>query len=124
MPSPRRKVLIADDELSIVQTLAIIFESAGFLTTVANDGQAAVELAKSWKPDLFISDVIMPSMDGFDAALQIVRTIPACRVLLFTARPYEPDYVQRRMGRHSFMLLEKPAHPTEVIATARRLLES
>jgi CheY-like chemotaxis protein len=123
--SPHRpKVLIADDELSIVDTLAIILEGAGFLTTVANDGKAAVELAKSWRPDLFISDVIMPSMDGFEAALQIVRTIPGCRVLLFTARPYEPEYVRRRMGEQPFMLLEKPVHPTEVIAAARSLLQT
>ena len=70
------KVLVVDDERVIADTLAIILNQHGFDASAVYTGTAAVERARSVKPDLIISDVIMPDMNGIEAAITI-RTIPA-----------------------------------------------
>src|ERR1700679_2821261 len=57
-------VLVVDDEKVIADTLSIILSKSGFSTMTAYDGVAALQLAKDLKPDLVISDVMMPGMTG------------------------------------------------------------
>lgn len=63
------KVLIVDDEHMIADALAIILNKAGFNASAVYSGTEAVEVAKSLKPDLIISDVAMPDMNGIEAMI-------------------------------------------------------
>ncbi len=74
---PKPRVLVVDDEHVIADTLAIILNQAGFDASAVYTGNDAVDLARIEKPDLIISDVIMPDMNGIEAAIHI-RAIPAC----------------------------------------------
>ena len=78
----RVKVLIADDEPIISGTLQMILTQAGFEVLAVSDGKAAIEMAREWRPDLFLSDVFMPEINGVEAAIEITRVLPECRVLL------------------------------------------
>ena len=65
------KVLVADDERVIADTLAIILNQSGFEATAVYNGEKAVEAARTLRPDMLISDVIMTDMNGIDAAITI-----------------------------------------------------
>lgn len=57
-------VLIAEDEVTIAETLAMIIEDAGYTPIVARDGREALALARQHHPDLIITDLMMPFLDG------------------------------------------------------------
>lgn len=113
----RPKVLVADDERVVADTLAIILSDSGFDTAVAYDGKEAVEKAENWKPDLLLSDVIMPRLNGIEAAVQICTMVPKCRVLLLSGQAATAGMMHdARLNGHHFEILQKPIHPTELIA--------
>jgi CheY-like chemotaxis protein len=111
------KILVADDEQVIADTLAIILRRGGFDTFTVYDGAAAVEKARTWKPDLLLSDVMMPEMSGIEAAIEICKMIPACRILLFSGHAVTADLLHdARVLGHNFEVIEKPLHPAELLA--------
>ena len=61
----KKNILIVDDEKLIVKMISLILEQAGYRTTGVNDGESALELIPSDKPDLILLDLMMPGLDGF-----------------------------------------------------------
>jgi DNA-binding NtrC family response regulator len=120
----RVKVLIADDEPTISGTLQMILAQEGFDVVAVSDGKAAIEKAREWWPDLFLSDVVMPEINGIEAAIEITRVLPECRVLLLSGQAVVRDLVREARQRgYDFRILTKPIHPAELIASLRSLLE-
>jgi len=116
----RRKVLVADDERVIADTLVIILNQAGFDATAAYSGHKAVELAESLRPDMLISDVIMPDLSGIDAAISVRRILPSCKILLFSGQAATADLLDKaRSQGHEFEILAKPVHPQDLLAKLR-----
>jgi len=114
---PKRKILVVDDERVIADTLTIILNQAGFEAVAAYTGKGAVESARSSRPDLVISDVIMPDMNGIEAAIQIRGILPACKILLFSGQAATADLLERaRAQGHEFEILAKPVHPQDLLA--------
>jgi CheY-like chemotaxis protein len=114
------KVLVADDERVIADTLAIILNQSGFEATAVYSGEKAVETAKSLKPDMLISDVIMTDLNGIDAAIQIRSILPSCKILLFSGQAATADLLDRARGQgHEFEILAKPVHPQDLLARLR-----
>lgn len=114
------KVLVADDERVIADTLAIILNQSGFESQAVYSGEKAVDLAKSWKPDMLISDVIMVDLNGIDAAIQIRTLLPKCKILLFSGQAATADLLDRaRTQGHEFEILAKPVHPQDLLARLR-----
>ncbi len=70
------KVLVADDERVIADTLAMILNQSGFQARAVYSGEKALELAPEFKPDMLISDVIMADLNGIDAAIRIRALLP------------------------------------------------
>jgi CheY-like chemotaxis protein len=119
---PRPRVLVADDERVIADTLAIILRQNGFETATAYNGREAVEAARRWKPDLLVSDVMMPELTGIEAAIQIRLLIPECKVLLFSGQTETAAMLSdARLRGYDFEILEKPVHPTDLIDRLRLL---
>jgi CheY-like chemotaxis protein len=111
------KVLVADDEKVIADTLAIILNQNGFDASAVYTGTAAVERARTLRPDLIISDVIMPDMNGIDAAIKIRGFHPACKILLFSGQAATADLLETaRQQGHEFEILAKPVHPQDLLA--------
>jgi DNA-binding NtrC family response regulator len=118
-------VLIVDDEKVIVDTLSIILSQSGFDTMTAYDGARALELAGKRAPDLLISDVVMPNMSGIDLAISMTRTIPSCRVLLFSGQAATIDLLKKaRNSGYDFTTLTKPVHPTDMLKRIHECLEA
>lgn len=113
----RQKVLIADDEKVIADTLATILTQNGFDATAVYNGTDAVAKAKTLHPDLVISDVIMPDMNGIDAAIRIRAMLPKTKILLFSGQAATADLLESaRQQGHEFEILAKPVHPQDLLA--------
>ena len=121
--SRRQRILVVDDEELIAHSLRDILSRAGFDTVCALSGTEAIELAEEICPDIVISDVIMPDLDGVQTAIQIRRACPEARILLFSGQAATSDIFQRaRAEGHNFDLLPKPIHPARLIAALRKLM--
>jgi CheY-like chemotaxis protein len=111
------RVLVVDDEQVIADTLAKILDLNGYDASAVYTGTAAVESARSLKPDLVISDVIMPDMNGIDAAISIRGFLPGCKILLFSGQAATADLLENaRAQGHEFEILAKPVHPSDLLA--------
>ncbi len=115
--TPKPKVLVADDERVIADTLVIILNQAGFDATAVYSGEKAVEQAQALKPDMLISDVIMLDLNGIDAAITIRKMLPTCKILLFSGQAATADLLDRARNQgHEFEILAKPVHPQDLLA--------
>lgn len=116
-------VLVVDDEPLVANTLALILKRAGYNALCAYDGPTALEIATSQSPDLLISDVAMPVMNGVELALGIVSMTPECKVVLFSGHARSVDLVRAYDAGHNFPLMSKPVHPSEMLAQVARSLQ-
>jgi CheY-like chemotaxis protein len=118
--SSKPKILVVDDERVIADTLAIILNQSGFDASAVYTGTGAVEHAREHKPDLIISDVIMPDMNGIEAAIKIREILPGCKILLFSGQAATADLLEKaRLEGHEFEILAKPVHPQDLLAKLR-----
>ncbi len=106
------RVLVADDERMIANTLARILNASGFEANAVYSGENAVEAAKALPPDVLITDVAMPGINGIDAAINIQSFAPNCRIILFSGQASTADLLERAEAKgHHFEILTKPVHP-------------
>ncbi|HMK30544.1 MAG TPA: response regulator [Terriglobales bacterium] len=116
LKATRRRVLIVDDERLIADTLSRILQLNGFETAAVYGGMSAIEEARRWRPDLIISDVIMPGMNGIEAAIHIREFLPSCRIILFSGQAETADLLESaRAQGHEFDILAKPLHPDDLL---------
>lgn len=116
----KARVLVVDDERVIADTLAIILNQHGYEASAVYTGTAAVERARAVHPDLIISDVIMPDMNGIEAAIHIRGFLPECKILLFSGQAATADLLENaRAQGHEFEILAKPVHPQDLLAKLR-----
>jgi DNA-binding NtrC family response regulator len=111
------RVFVVDDEKCIADTLVVILRQAGYEAGGFYNAQSALEQLESCCPELIISDVMMPGMNGVDMAVLVKERHPACKVLLFSGNAAMLDMLAtaRRQG-HDFELLTKPIHPKDLLA--------
>ncbi len=114
------KILVVDDEISLQETLAYNLTREGYQVEVAGDGNQALHLARTSKPDLVILDVMLPGLDGFEVC-RILRQEANIPVLMLTARDDEIDrVVGLEVGADDY--LAKPFSMRELIARVKALL--
>jgi two-component system response regulator AdeR len=113
-------ILIADDEPEIAEILDAYLRREGFRTACAGNGQAALDLHASLRPDLVLLDVRMPVRDGWDV-LGELRRRGETPVIMVTALDQDFDKLQAlRIGADDYIV--KPFNPVEVVARARAIL--
>ncbi|HWG21444.1 MAG TPA: response regulator [Terracidiphilus sp.] len=119
--STKPKVLIADDEKVIADTLALILNMGGFEARAVYTCQNALEMAPAFHPDVLISDVLMADLNGVDAAIEMRALLPELRVLLLSGQSATAEMLARSPARSfGFEVLVKPVHPQALI---QRLLQ-
>jgi len=118
--SPAPRILVVDDEALIADTICQILNRNGFIAEAAYSGSEAIALASRNCPDLLLSDVLMPHIDGVEAAIAIREMCPDTRIVLFSGQAATVEILQRAKERgHTFELLPKPIHPTQLIKHLR-----
>ena len=112
------KILVVEDEPSLQETLAYNLTRQGYTVMTAGDGQAAVDQARAFKPDLLVLDIMLPVFDGFEVC-RILRQEMNMPILILTARDDEIDRViGLEMGVDDY--LTKPFSMREFMARSRR----
>ncbi len=118
------RVLVVDDDDVIRQLIGVNLELEGFQVFTAVDGADALERVRECDPVVVTLDIMMPRMDGWDAAARL-RDDPATahvKVVLLSARAQEADIKRgTRLGVDAY--LTKPFDPEELVAVVRRLAE-
>ena len=108
------RVLIVDDEVSIVKFLDLKLKASGYEVLTANNGLEALAKVQTQEPDLIVLDVIMPGMNGFETLKQI-RALSAVPVIILSAVEGNMDKIRGlKLGADDY--LAKPFNPDELVA--------
>jgi DNA-binding response OmpR family regulator len=114
------KVLIVEDEPTLLETLEYNLSRHGYQVCMATDGPSAVEMARQERPDLIVLDVMLPGLDGFEVC-RILRPDMSVPILMLTARDEEVDkVVGLEVGADDYMT--KPFSMRELLARVKALL--
>ncbi|MCI2787955.1 response regulator transcription factor [Staphylococcus warneri] len=116
-----QKVLVVDDEQSIVTLLKYNLETAGYIVEVAYDGEEALQKVELSQPDLIVLDVMLPKKDGIEVCKTIRSDKNLVPILMLTAKDDEFDRVLGlELGADDYMT--KPFSPREVVARVKAIL--
>jgi CheY-like chemotaxis protein len=119
------KVLIADDERVIADTLAAILNQGGFEARAVYSCIKALEIAPEFKPDLLLADVIMSDLNGIEAAIRMKALLPNIRVFLLSGQTATAELLERQNASgYGFEILTKPVHPKELISRLQEYMAS
>jgi DNA-binding response OmpR family regulator len=92
----KKKILIVDDEMDIVETLSMALEKAGYECITANNGIDALNIARAENPNIILLDIMLPKMNGYKVArlLKFDEKYKHIPVIMLTARSQETDRIQ------------------------------
>ncbi|MEE8392331.1 MAG: response regulator transcription factor [Anaerolineae bacterium] len=114
------RILVVDDELSIINMVQAYLEQEGYTVHTALDGPAGLKAARAFHPDLVVLDIMLPGMDGIEV-LRRLRQESEVYVLMLTAKTGEIDrIVGLTMGADDY--LTKPFSPRELVARVKAIL--
>lgn len=114
----KKKILIVDDEKSISDLLVFNLEKEGYKTITASDGEEAVDLALSQKPDLILLDIMLPKADGLTVCKKIRQTLTKTPIIMLSAKGEEIDKILGlEIGADDYMT--KPFSVRELIARVK-----
>ncbi|MGI9101483.1 MAG: response regulator [Terriglobales bacterium] len=119
---PQPRALVVDDEPIIADTVAHILHLSGFRAVPVYSGQAALDQAELECPDVVITDVVMPELNGIETAKRLLRSCPSTKILLLSGQAATAEMVkQARAEGLRCELLAKPLHPEDLLAHLHRL---
>ncbi len=116
-----KRILVVDDEPSIVKLVQFNLEKEGFQVDSAYDGLSALEKAEQEPPDLMVLDLMLPKMDGLDVCRRLRKRNVHIPILILTAKSDEFDKVLGlELGADDYMT--KPFSPRELVARVKAIL--
>ena len=119
-PLNGKRILLVDDERAIADSLAFMLSHEGYDVKAVYSGGDAIDTAKQFKPELLITDVVMPGISGTEAAISISKFLPECKTLLFLDSVIGKELAESARSRgFNFELIEKPLHPQELLQKIR-----
>lgn len=119
----KKKILIVEDDATLLRLESILLTSKGYEVKGVKDGQAALDIVATMKPNLVLLDIMLPKIDGLEVCRQIkaneaTRHIP---VVMLTAKKSEEDLVLgEQAGANGYMT--KPFKSAKVIETIQRFI--
>jgi CheY-like chemotaxis protein len=120
MARKKQRVIVVDDDALIAETLVDILNGEGFEATAVFSGQDAIEWARKIQPDVIVTDVVMPEMNGIEAANSIREFLPRCRIILFSGQTLTNNLLAEAKAQgQAFEMLVKPVNPYSLIAALR-----
>ncbi len=118
----RTRILLADDHPQIRELLRVILEPEFRVVGAAEDGETLLQYAQSLQPDVIISDINMPKVDGLQAARLLKDIAPHARVIFLTAHA-EPSYVAAAVAAGAVGYLIKGT-TTDLVGSLRSMIGS
>lgn len=119
-----KRILLAEDEPNIVESLTFLLERAGFEVAIKTDGRRALDAALEDVPDLLILDVMLPELSGYEVLrhLRADRRSENLPVLMLTAKGQRADR-ETALDCGADRFITKPFSNSEVISTVKELLD-
>lgn len=118
------KVLVIDDDILVRRTISRILQHGGYEVTLAEDGAKGVAKFRSERPDLVITDIIMPEQEGIETIIQLLRDNPAARIIAVSGggRLGSMDFLTVASKLGAAAILRKPFEPAELLGCVERAL--
>jgi two-component system, OmpR family, response regulator len=121
MSEQQMRVLVVDDEPSIVDVISMALRHHGFAVEAASSGGAALDQVRRWRPHVMVLDVMLPDMEGFEVARRLSAEHAAVPILFLSARDNTADKVRGlTMGGGDYVT--KPFSIEELLARLRNIL--
>jgi CheY-like chemotaxis protein len=121
-----RKVLVVEDDPDLLMLLTAAFVREGFQTFSAPNGRLGVEMVKTLKPDLMVTDIVMPEMEGIGAILEARRCSPATKVIAISGGGHygrSQNFLVWAQELGADEVLAKPFRMSSLIMAARVVLD-
>lgn len=117
----KNKILLVEDETTLAEIIAYALEDKGFNVDIAHDGKAGLDKYKYFNPDIIITDIMMPNLDGFSFVEELRKMGIDVPILFLSARSASEDVVHGfEIGGNDY--LRKPFDMNELIARVKSLL--
>lgn len=114
------RILVADDDPNVHQSLSVYFRREGYQTLSVYDGEEAIRVARQSKPDLVVLDIMMPKLDGLDVCREL-RKLGNLPIIMLSAKGEEFDkLLGLELGADDY--ITKPFSPREVVARIKAVL--
>jgi DNA-binding response OmpR family regulator len=119
-----KKILIVEDTPDLLQNLAEVLQMEGFGVIMCLNGKSALEQLKHHHPDLIITDLSMPDMDGFELieAIKEQEQLIKIPIAIFSARPLQENQ-PRALGLGITTYIKKPCSPDDMLLSIQALLK-
>lgn len=117
------KIMVVEDDPHVLRQIAFALEHEGYFVRTATAGDDALRQLMLERPDLLITDVMMPGLDGYDLVDQLRRDETLCDlpVIMVTARTADED-ISKGFSSGTDIYIEKPFKPAELVAFVRRFV--
>jgi two-component system alkaline phosphatase synthesis response regulator PhoP/two-component system response regulator VicR len=118
-----KRILVAEDDQNILRQIVFNLESSDYEVITATTGVEAMRLLLGNKPDLLITDIMMPEMDGYELVSTLRRdeVLADLPVIMLTAKTLDDDVAQG-YGSGTDLYLTKPFNPVELLSFVQRIL--
>lgn len=119
-----KKVLIAEDESNILVSLEFLMEKSGYEIRTVADGEEALRVAREFRPDLMLLDVMLPLRNGFEVC-QLIRESPdltSMKIVMLTAKGRDTE-VAKGLALGADAYITKPFATRDLLDTIKRLME-
>jgi CheY-like chemotaxis protein len=119
----RLKVLIIDDDTALANASSGVLDLFGYECYAVYNPADAIASAESFQPDVVLSDVMMPGVNGVELCMQLKQMLPQCRILLLSGEVSTAHTLMHDAGKqgYSFELIAKPVRPQELVAKFENL---
>lgn len=117
------KIMVVEDDPHVLRQIAFALEHEGYAVTTATAGDDALRQLMLDRPDLLVTDVMMPGLDGYDLVDQLRRDEKLCDlpVIMVTARTADED-ISKGFSSGTDIYIEKPFKPSELVAFVKRFV--
>jgi DNA-binding response OmpR family regulator len=119
------RILLIDDEALVRNALQRVLERAGYEVVTAPDGQKGVQLFQELRPDLVITDIIMPDKEGIQTTLEIRALQPDARIIVISGggRTRSREFLKLAQQLTGAEILAKPFEAAELLTKIRQALD-
>jgi CheY-like chemotaxis protein len=118
------KILVIDDDAIVRQTLTTVLEDGGYEVFMADDGLRGMTAFRSGRPDLVITDIIMPEQEGLQTITEIRRERPDAKIIAISGggRIANTDFLKMAKALGAMAAIPKPFDPDELVSVVRACL--
>lgn len=116
-----QSILLAEDSEDTANLIKFSLEKAGFLVTTVSDGLMALKSIEEKTPDLLITDILMPGMNGFELMEELTNRGVKIRTIVLAVQKSDED-ILRGLGYGAMDFIQKPFSPREMVARVKGIL--